>query len=115
MKDFCDGAIYKKHPVFMSHNLALQIVLYYDDVETANPLGSKAGNHKLGIYHVRICTLWWNVLENVKHYSVVADVISMMAFDKVYKQMFTIKTISYNMVLQSIWLCIYMHHLYVFI
>ena len=48
MKDFCDGVFFKDHPVFRSNPLALQVILYYDDIETANPLGSKAGNHKLG-------------------------------------------------------------------
>ena len=55
LRDFCDGTFYKNHPVFKSHNLALQTILYYDDIETANPLGSKAGNHKLGTY---LCTIY---------------------------------------------------------
>ena len=46
--DFCDGEIYKRHPVFSSDKCALQIILYYDDVEVANPLGSYRGHHKLG-------------------------------------------------------------------
>ena len=49
MKDFCDGDFFKDHPVFTSNPLAIQVILYYDDIEVANPLGSKAGNHKLGI------------------------------------------------------------------
>ena len=49
MKDFCDGYSFKSHPVFRSHPLGLQIILYYDDVEVANPLGAKAGHHKLGM------------------------------------------------------------------
>jgi len=48
MRDFCDATFYKDHPVFKSHPEALQFVLYYDDIEVANPLGSKAGVHKLG-------------------------------------------------------------------
>ena len=40
MYDFSDGEIYKSHPVFSSDEHALQIILYFDDVETANPLGS---------------------------------------------------------------------------
>ena len=28
---------------------ALQLFLYYDEVELANPLGSKTGKHKLGL------------------------------------------------------------------
>lgn len=30
------------------HMNALAFVLYYDDIEVANPLGSRAGTHKLG-------------------------------------------------------------------
>lgn len=47
--DFRDGTIYKNHPLFSIDNTALQIILYYDDVEPANPLGSYRGCHKLGI------------------------------------------------------------------
>ena len=39
---------FESHPVFNSQNLALQLILYYDDIETGNPLGSRAGHHKLG-------------------------------------------------------------------
>lgn len=48
MRDFCDGEFFKQHPIFSNHQNALQIILYYDDIEVANPLGSRAGNHKLG-------------------------------------------------------------------
>ena len=48
MRDFCDGTYYKEHPVFSAHPEALQILLYYDDIEVGNPLGTKAGEHKLG-------------------------------------------------------------------
>jgi len=48
MMDFCDGEFFKQHPVFRKHPTALQIIIYYDDIEVANPLGSKAGTHKLG-------------------------------------------------------------------
>lgn len=40
-EDFCDGTYFKNHPLFSSHRFALQIQLYYDDFEAANPLGSK--------------------------------------------------------------------------
>ena len=49
MKDFCDAIFFKDHPVFRSNPLALQVVLYYDDIEVVNPLRSKAGNYTLGI------------------------------------------------------------------
>ena len=48
MKDFRDGSFHREHPVFSSHPQALQVIIYYDDIEVANPLGAKAGNHKLG-------------------------------------------------------------------
>lgn len=40
-EDFCDGNYFKTHPLFSKHQNALQIQLYYDDFESANPLGSK--------------------------------------------------------------------------
>jgi len=51
--DFCDGSLYKGHPLFSSATesdgtLYLQFVAYYDDVEINNPLGSRRGKHKLG-------------------------------------------------------------------
>ena len=49
IKDFCDGFIYKGHPLFSIESTAFQIFVYYDDVELCNPLGSKAKIHKLGI------------------------------------------------------------------
>ena len=36
----CDGEVFKEHPLFSTDSNALQIVIYYDDVETANTLGS---------------------------------------------------------------------------
>lgn len=48
LEDFCDGKVFKSHPLFSSDKQALQIHFYYDDVEVCNPLGSKAKIHKLG-------------------------------------------------------------------
>ena len=36
------------HPLFSTNPKALQILLYYDDFEIANPLGAKATIHKIG-------------------------------------------------------------------
>ena len=47
MYDFCDGQIYNQHPLFSGDDRALQLVVYTDEVETANPLGSYRGHHKL--------------------------------------------------------------------
>ena len=50
MYDFCDGEVYKEHSLFSVDSEALQIIIYYDEVETSNPLGSYRGRHKLGKY-----------------------------------------------------------------
>ena len=53
MKDFCDAAAYRSHPVFSVDPCALQIQVYYDDIDVCNPIGSKSVIHKLGKLPVR--------------------------------------------------------------
>ena len=48
LDDYCDGNNFKKHALFSSNKQALQIFLYYDDVEVVNPIGSHKAVHKLG-------------------------------------------------------------------
>ncbi len=48
LTDFCDGEVFRSHPLFSVHCGALQITLYYDDVEICNPLGSKRKTHTQG-------------------------------------------------------------------
>ena len=50
MGDYCDSPAFKSHPLFSKESLALQIMMYYDDVEVTNPLGSKTKTHKIGIH-----------------------------------------------------------------
>ncbi|XP_057205407.1 uncharacterized protein LOC130563694 [Triplophysa rosa] len=47
-RDFVDGSYCKTNPLFSQFSNALQIQLYYDDFETANPLGSKRCINKIG-------------------------------------------------------------------
>ena len=48
-----DGAYFRNHCLFSQQENARQIQLYYDDFETANPLGSKKDVHKLScIYFI---------------------------------------------------------------
>ena len=50
LSDYCDGSVYKSHPLFsLSSCLSLELLVYYDDVEVCNPLGSRAKKHKLGM------------------------------------------------------------------
>ena len=50
MYDYCDGQFYKQHPLYMMEPDALQLIAYYDDIETSNPIGSHRTKHKLGKY-----------------------------------------------------------------
>lgn len=43
--DYCDGEQYRHHE---ENPCALQVTLYYDELEVCNPLGSKVSIHKLG-------------------------------------------------------------------
>ncbi len=47
LSDFCDGQVYKSHPLFSVDLSSLQIFFYFDDLEVCNPLGSKAKIHKI--------------------------------------------------------------------
>ena len=48
ISDFCDGSHYRSHPLFSSDHPAVEIVLYYDELELCNPLGSKRTKYKIG-------------------------------------------------------------------
>ena len=46
--DYCDSMHFKTHPLFGADKTALQVLLYYDEVELCNPLGSNRTKHKIG-------------------------------------------------------------------
>lgn len=49
LEDFCDGSVFKEHPLFSLDPKALQIICYYDELEMANPLGAYVKKHKVGV------------------------------------------------------------------
>ena len=49
LEDYSDGDVHSSHPLFSVEKKALQLFLYYDEVEVCNPLGSKRKIHKLGM------------------------------------------------------------------
>ena len=49
IEDYCDGSLFREHPLFSEDHFALQIIGYYDEVEMCNPLGSHIKKHKLGV------------------------------------------------------------------
>lgn len=51
-RDIWDGNIIKTNPVFLKCNgSVLGFQIYFDEVETANPLGSKKGKHKMAVFY----------------------------------------------------------------
>jgi len=50
MSDYCDGEGFMTHPLFLVYDDALQIFLYFNELEVCNPLGSKVKIHKLGMH-----------------------------------------------------------------
>ena len=49
--DICDGHCFKDNPIFQEHPDALQLILYHDEVEICNPLGSHVSKHKIDLYY----------------------------------------------------------------
>ena len=47
-----DGSIFKEHPLFSVEPRALQIILFFDEVELCNPLGKSTKIHKISIVMV---------------------------------------------------------------
>lgn len=48
LEDICDGKRFKEHPLYSNDKTALQIMLYFDELEVCNPIGSNRKKHKLG-------------------------------------------------------------------
>ena len=53
-RDYCDGSFIRNHPMFKQDSEMLQLAFYFDELEVANPLGSKRGKHKLGKFTKRL-------------------------------------------------------------
>lgn len=51
MHNYCDGSQFLSHPLFKTFPQALQILLYFDNLETTNPLSSKTKIHKMGFVY----------------------------------------------------------------
>ena len=53
MEDFCDSKVAKSHPLFSQDSKALQILLYYDEIELCNPIGNSKTKHCMN-FHVNL-------------------------------------------------------------
>lgn len=54
LNNFTNGSRFATNQLLATHPEALQIILYHDDIELANPLGSKAGINKLTMIYMYI-------------------------------------------------------------
>ncbi|KAK3918074.1 Cannabinoid receptor 1 [Frankliniella fusca] len=57
LRSFVDGARFRDHPFLLKHKNVVQILLFYDELEIANSLGSKTIIHKLGVFLFQILNL----------------------------------------------------------
>ena len=49
MEDICDGNHFREHPLFSTDPSTLQLIIFYDELELCNPLGTHVKKHKLAI------------------------------------------------------------------
>ena len=57
MRDICDGSYVRNHLLFHTHPSALQIILYTDDIEIVNPIGSHTTKHKLTMFYFTLANI----------------------------------------------------------
>lgn len=69
--DFYDGEYCKQHPL-LSSKVSVPLLLYNDDCETVNPLGSKVVVHKLGFLYFTIKSLPPEFLSKLSSHFLVA-------------------------------------------
>ena len=55
--DFQDGELYQNDQYFKDHKQAIALIIFHDEIEVCNPLGSKAGKHKLDLYYYTVANL----------------------------------------------------------
>ena len=60
-EDFCDTLHAKAHPIFGRDKTALQLMLFYDELEVCNPIGSSRKKHKIGAVYIH-----WTGLDSLK-------------------------------------------------
>lgn len=87
LRDICDGSFFKTHPLLSTEKQTVQIKLFFDDFEVANPLGSKQGIHKLGAIYftVRNFSPKWNSFQANIHLSALfhAQDLKRLAFSEI--------------------------------
>lgn len=57
IEDIYDGSLFQNHPIFAKDPAAIQLILYQDEINLANPLGSAKGKFKLHNFYYTIANL----------------------------------------------------------
>ena len=68
IRGFRDGTYYQKHVLFKENNSKVALILYFDEFETVNPLGSETSGHKIGAIYCALRNLpneFNAILENI--------------------------------------------------
>ena len=52
--DIYDGMLYKKDGYFSGKDHTLKLIMYHDNLGICNPLGSKAGKHKIDMFYYNL-------------------------------------------------------------
>ena len=79
-------SIYASHPLFSQDPCALQLVVYYDELEICNPLGSHIKRHKLGIVFYTLANIAPQYRSQLKMINLaIVPVIEKHSLDEVLK------------------------------
>lgn len=54
LQSYRDTVTFQSNDFYCTNPSALQLTLYHDDIETGNPLGSRAGVHKLTMFYIAV-------------------------------------------------------------
>lgn len=55
LQDFNDGLFVSNHPLFSTDDHALKLLIYYDDMNVANPMTNKI--HSLGLFYYQLVNI----------------------------------------------------------
>ncbi|KAE8752336.1 hypothetical protein FOCC_FOCC000808 [Frankliniella occidentalis] len=72
LRSFTDGYAYANHPFFQTYPNAFQLGLFYDDIETTSPIGSKKGIHNMAFFAVKVLNVPQYIKSVLGGYHVVA-------------------------------------------
>lgn len=98
--NFTDGSLFTSHPLFSQRPNALQIILYTDEIEICNPLGSHASANKLVMFYYTLGNIdpkFRSKLAAVRLLAIAkANDISQWGVDVVLKRILQDLTLLYN-------------------